>query len=282
MRWFESSGSVLRLASRDVLTVPPTCTIKSAVELMMRHRFRRIPVTDPGSGRLLGILGSSDIVDLLGGGGKHEFISKAHRGNFLSAINDSVRRVMNKVVLTIDESSSGREALQRILGSRRGGLVVVDDESRVKGVVTERDFLGIAANLAGEEKVGEYMTGRVISTTPGTTIGDAAKMMVRNSFRRIPIVSEHRLVGMVTTRSLIRFIGENGIFEKMRGNRIDDVLSTRVSEVMKRDPAKMSGSSSIKDAVELMLSTGEGTVCVVEDERLAGILTERDVVRSIG
>jgi CBS domain-containing protein len=281
MQGFIETGSIMSLATKDVVTIPPTSTIMSAIELMVKNRFRRIPVTDSGSGRLLGILGSSDIVDLIGGGKKFQLISEAHGGNFLSAINDSVRRVMNTDILTINSRGSGKEGLDRLLSSNRGGLVVVDKDNNVKGIVTERDFIDIALRDADTKKVANYMTSGVITATPGTTLGDAAKIMVRNSFRRLPIVSEDRLVGMVTTRSLINFIGQNGVFNKLVKNDIEEILKMRVSEVMGHSSATVDSGSDIRTAAGLMISTKEGTVCVVKSEKLVGILTERDVVRSL-
>jgi len=281
MQDWSKSGSIVDLATSDVVTTPPTSTIKSAVEVMVKNRFRRLPITDSGTGRLLGIVGSSDIVDLLGGGGKYQLIKNAHRGNFLSSINDSVKQVMNTDVLTINSGASARDGLKKVLASKRGGLVLVDRENRIKGIVTERDFIGVALEEAGTKKVADFMTSNVVSATPGTTLGDAAKIMVRNSFRRLPIVSEGRLVGIVTTRTIINFIGQNGAFEKLVKNDITEILKTRVSEVMAHSAATVERSAELKDAIELIISTGSGTVCVVEGSHLAAILTERDVARSI-
>lgn len=271
----------MSIATLEVVSTPPTSTIKSAVEAMVENGFRRLPVTDSGTGRLLGIVGSSDIVDLIGGGGKYQLISKAHRGNFLSAINDSVKRIMNTDVLTINSTASARDGLKKVLASKRGGLVVVDRENKVQGIVTERDYIEAALEHAGSKKVADLMTLKVVFTTPGTTLGDAAKIMVRNSFRRLPIVSENRLVGMVTTRTIIDFIGQNGAFERLVKNDISEILKTRVSEVMAHTAATVEQGAELKDAIELMQSTGGGTVCIVERDVLAGILTERDATRSI-
>ncbi len=281
MQGYSKSGSIMALATKDVVTIPPTFSIKSAAELMAEHGFRRLPVCDSGSQRILGIIGSSDIVDLIGGGGKYQLISEVHSGNFLSAINDSVRRIMNTDVLSLGKESSGREALELIISSKRGGLVVLDKENRLIGMVTERDFIQPALHQVGERKVSEQMTPKVITATPGTTLGDAAKIMVRNSFRRLPVVSEDRLVGMVTTRTLIRFIGGNGVFEKLVKNDINEVLRARLSEFMNHQVVEVRMDAELREAIRLMLSTKEGTVCVVEEGCLKGILTERDVARSI-
>jgi CBS domain-containing protein len=281
MRGFSESDSVKSLASKKVVTISPTSTIKSAVELMVKNRFRRVPVTDSGTGRLLGIFGSSDIVDLVGGGKKYQLIRKAHSGNFLSAINDSVRRVMNKDVLSIDQNASLKEALRLLLSSKRGGLVLVDKKMNVNGIITERDFLNVARKRAGSKKATGIMTSNVISATPGTTLGDATKIMIRNSFRRLPIVSEDKLVGMVTTRTIIDFIGENGAFDKIVENDIEEILNTRVSEVMGHQVASISKEADLAKTIDLMISTKEGTVCVLDSEKLVGIVTERDIAKSI-
>lgn len=282
MRGYSKTGSIMSLATKDVVTISPTSTIKAAVELMVRKGFRRLPVTDSGTGRLQGVLGSSDIVDLIGGDKKYQFITKAHRGNFLSAINDSVRRIMNTEVLIIDKSASGREGLELLLSKNRGGLVVVDREHLIQGIITERDFLGVALSQAEDKKVSDFMTPNVIYATPGTTLGDAAKMMIRNSFRRLPILSEDKLVGMVTTRTLLNFVGENSVFKKMVKNDVKEILKTRLSEVMSHKTAIVERTADLKTAIQLMITTREGTVCVIEKGELGGILTERDVVKSIG
>lgn len=277
----EGKGSILNLASRDVITVPPTLDIKSAVGIMVKNRFRRLPVADSGSIRLLGIIGSSDIVDLLGGGSKFQLISKAHKGNFLSAINDSVRQIMNTDVLTIEESGTGNEGLDLLLNSDRGGIVVVDRNDVIKGVVTEKDYLEKALEESSGKTVAKHMTRKVITATPGTTLGDASKIMVRNSFRRLPIISEDIMVGLMTTRSMIEFIGRNGAFHRVEINDIKEILDTRVSEFMSHDTAAVQSDSDLKTAIQLMITTGEGTVSVLEGEKLVGLITERDVLQSL-
>jgi predicted transcriptional regulator len=86
---------------------------------------------------------------------------------------------------------------------------------------------------------------------------------------------------MVTTRTLIDFIGQNGAFERIVKNEISEILETRVSEVMSHIAATVERNEDLTTAINLMVSTKEGTVCVIEGEKLAGILTERDVARSI-
>ncbi|WP_457554568.1 CBS domain-containing protein [Candidatus Pyrohabitans sp.] len=275
------TGSVMSIATTEVVTVPPTMTIKGAAETMTKYRFRRLPVTDPGTRKLLGIIGSSDIIDLLGGNQKTRLISEKYGGNFLAAINEAVHEIMVTDVVALPMSASIDEALQEILRSRIGGVVIVDDENRVKGIVTERDFVHLLADKRTGKLVEEYMTRKVITTTPGTTLGDAAKIMVRNSFRRLPVVSQGFLEGLLTTRMIIEFIGRNHIFEKIVRNRFDEVLKTRVSEIMSKNVPTVKEGTDLGEVARIIEDTGVGTVCVVEDSRLLGIITERDLLRAM-
>ncbi len=275
------TGSVMSIATTEVVTVPPTMTIKGAAETMTKYRFRRLPVTDPGTRKLLGIIGSSDIIDLLGGNQKTRLISEKYGGNFLAAINEAVHEIMVTDVVALPMSASIDEALQEILRSRIGGVVIVDDENRVKGIVTERDFVHLLADKRTGKLVEEYMTRKVITTTPGTTLGDAAKIMVRNSFRRLPVVSQGFLEGLLTTRMIIEFIGRNHIFEKIVRNRFDEVLKTRVSEIMSKKVPTVKEGTDLGEVARIIEDTGVGTVCVVEDSRLLGIITERDLLRAM-
>ena len=275
------SGTIMNIATKDVVTVPPTMTIKGAAETMTRYRFRRLPVADPGTKKLIGIIGSSDIIDLLGGNEKTRLISEKYGGNFLAAINESIHEIMVTDVVTLPTSASIDDALREISNSKIGGVVVVDDEERVTGIVTERDFVYLMAEKKTGKTVEEYMTRKVITTTKGTTLGDAAKMMVRNSFRRLPVVSQGFLEGLLTSRMIIEFIGRNHIFEKIVKNRLDEVLKTRVSEIMSRDVPTVTPDVDLGDVARMIEETGVGTVCVVEDSRLRGIITERDLVRAL-
>ncbi len=277
----KKAGSIMTIASTNVVTIPPTMTIKGAIDTMTKYRFRRLPVVDAGTNRLIGIIGSSDIIEFLGGGDKAKLLLKKHNGNFLASINDSVREIMATDVITVDMSASIEDALSLILNSRIGGVVIVDDENRVKGIVTERDFVFLLAEKVTGKKVEDYMTRNVITVTPGTRLGDACKIMVRNSFRRLPVVSVGFLEGILTTRMIINFLGKNEIFEKIKNNSIEDVLNIRVSEIMSKNVPTVTKDKDLGDVARIMEETGFGTVCVVEDGKLIGILTERDIVRAL-
>src|SRR5690606_33328155 len=67
-------GEIMAIATRDVVSVPPTMPILAAVETMTNCGFRRLPVVDAGSRKLRGIVTSGDIINFMGGGDKFNLV----------------------------------------------------------------------------------------------------------------------------------------------------------------------------------------------------------------
>ena len=61
---------------------------------LVKNKFRRLPITDPGSEKLLGIVTSMDILDFLGGGDKYKILEEKHQDNVPAAINEPVKMIM--------------------------------------------------------------------------------------------------------------------------------------------------------------------------------------------
>ena len=72
----DKPGEIMKIASTDVISIPPSKSIKDTAKVMMEHQFRRLPIADPGSGKVLGIVTVMDILDFFGGGNKFNIIEK--------------------------------------------------------------------------------------------------------------------------------------------------------------------------------------------------------------
>jgi len=114
-----------------------------------------------------------------------------------------------------------------------GVLPVVDREQRVVGMITDRDIC-MAAYTTGRElralRVAGAMSKQVVSCAPGDSIGLAAERMRRHQVRRLPVVSDGRLVGIL---SLNDYANAAIYGDPKRGSlRLDDVAKTlaRISE----------------------------------------------------
>ena len=102
----DKQGEIMKIATADVISIPPSKSIKDTAKVMMEHQFRRLPITDPGSGKVLGIVTVMDILDFFGGGNKFNIIEKKYQDNFLAAINEPVREIMSRDVICLSDKSS--------------------------------------------------------------------------------------------------------------------------------------------------------------------------------
>jgi len=270
-------GTIMRIAKRDVITIPPSLPIKDAAERMVKHGVRRLPVTGPGTKRLEGTVVTRDILDFLGGGNKHLLVQKKFRGNFLAAMNEGVREIMNPNPPCGNVRSSIAKVAALLLKTGVGGVPILDDQGRVVGIVTERDFVHFMPSHA-RTKVEGHMTRQVVTATPELSIGEATKQMISKGFRRLPVVDKDRLVGIVTSVDVLRYFGTSKMFEHMASGRVEEAMAVGVSEVMSRDLASVEPEADLGEAVRIMAEHDYGGLPVVTDGRLVGIITERDLL----
>ncbi len=240
----EHEGDIMTLAKKEVISIPPSKSIKEAAEMMVDHKFRRLPVTDPGSKKLLGIVTAMDILNFLGGGEKFNIMEEKYHDNFLAAINESVREIMTRDVKFMTHKDSISDCVKVMLDNDVGALPIVDDNDKLVGIISERDFALAMAGVLTDELVEDFMTKKVITTTPGTPIEGSSKIMVRNKLRRIPIIGEERktthpeeekLVGIVTSNDLLKFFGDSKLFTKMESNSGMEILDTKISDIMEKE-----------------------------------------------
>jgi len=124
-------GEIMTIAKSPVITMAPTTPVYDGIQIMVKKGFRRIPIADPGTKRLRGIVTASDIVDYLGGGEKFRIIQREHAGNFFKAINEPVRHIMTREVFSINTSTKISDAIDTMVKNKVGSLPVVDKEGRV-------------------------------------------------------------------------------------------------------------------------------------------------------
>lgn len=284
----EHEGDVMSLAKREVVTAPQSATIKEAADTMVKNKFRRLPITDPGTGKLQGIVTSMDILDFLGGGDKYKILEEKYQGNFLAAVNESVKKIMTRKVHVLTDKDSISDAVVKMIKKGVGALPIVDAQDKIVGIVSERDFVLLMAGVLTDELVEDYMTEKVITTTPGTRIEGASKIMVRNKLRRVPVVGEERktphpekdkIVGIVTATDVIEFLGENKAFNS--SGDAEEILNTTITDIMEKEVISTNSRSRLGDVCQIMEDKGMGGLPVVYGDELQGIITESDILRAI-
>jgi CBS domain-containing protein len=123
---------------------------------------------------------------------------------------DTVRAVMTRTPITITPDTPVRKALQIMIKRDIGSLIVMKNGKPV-GIITERDVT--RRSLRPEKTKGVYgrpvtrlMTRPLITVPPTTPVWEAFETMVTKKIRRLPVVEQDRLVGLVTERDLFKWV----------------------------------------------------------------------------
>jgi CBS domain-containing protein len=153
-----------------------------------------------------------------------------------------VREVMKKNVVTIAPEKTVEDAAKIMTNNRVGSLVVVEKGDLVKDIVTESDVTTVVAKGMNPKKVrisdlkkGIIKKKRALITVgPADNILDVAKLMVKNGVRRVPVVENGRLKGIIADKEILIISPEmiEVLSEKLR-NRVSMVPSreTKISGI---------------------------------------------------
>ena len=128
----------------------------------------------------------------------------------------SVKDLMTKTVITIDVDKTILEAALLMREKMKGCLVVTDGESPV-GIVTERDFVRRAAakKLPLDAKISEIMSKPLTTIDPDSSIRNAARLMLKNKIRRLPVVKDDKLIGIIVVSDFARHLSKKTITEEI-------------------------------------------------------------------
>ena len=140
-----------------------------------------------------------------------------------------VRDVMSKNIVSVREGSDIHEVSRLLSENRVSGLPVVDEESRVIGVLSEADLLHMAGiekghsfrdilkHILGEpfpkHRVGsivrDIMTSPAITTAPDADIREAAAILDEKRIKRLPVVDENnRLIGIISRGDILKALAK--------------------------------------------------------------------------
>jgi CBS domain-containing protein len=140
------------------------------------------------------------------------------------------RDVMVSPVITVKQSCTVREVAKTFVEHRISGVPVVDGQGKLVGIVSESDLmhrseadterkrswwlLALTADevLAADYvkahacRVSDIMSRNVITAAPDTPLRDIAAILEKNSFKRVPIMEDGRLVGIVSRANLVQAV----------------------------------------------------------------------------
>ena len=114
--------------------------------------------------------------------------------------------LMTREVLEVAPEDTLGQAAEAMV-ERGVGSAVVSDFGRLIGILTERDLLRAVAGRthSSEARVREWMTADPVTATVGTDLGEAARTMLDQGFRHLPVVDDDRAIGIVSIRDVVEW-----------------------------------------------------------------------------
>ncbi len=175
-----------------------------------------------------------------------------------------IKEVMSESIHYIQVPGNRQSALELMREKNVSGLPVVKNGTKkLIGIVTRSDLV----NNPDEEQLALIMTRNLLTAAPDDDIKVAAQIMIENNIRRVPVVEDEKLVGLVTAFDLI----EQAISKLEIKEPVKDYMITSIPTTWEGTPLNV--------AFEIMRYSGFKVLLGLnKDGKLSGILTETDFI----
>jgi CBS domain-containing protein len=162
------------------------------------------------------------------------------------------------------EIPGNRDDVLKIL--KRTGIsgVPVIKSKKLVGIITRKDLL----QKPEETQLGLLMTSKPVTVAPDANVSDAAHLLVTHKIRRLPVVENSKLVGLLSVADLVHAIAQMKIKDEIK-----DVYMSQTFALWEETPLPVVG--------RVMEISGVDAIPILDAEsRLQGIISERDLIRS--
>ena len=127
---------------------------------------------------------------------------------------EHVSDIMKTNVVTVEKGTPVIEAIKKLVDNNFTGLPVVDSRNQVTGIISEKDVLALAIRVHEQSyesnpvalMVEDFMTPSVMTIEATESIPTLCSALMKNVFRRIPVVINKKLVGIVSRKDIISYI----------------------------------------------------------------------------
>lgn len=254
---------VKELMSTKLLTIDANEPLRNAIRLMEKKRVSRLLVRKKK--KIVGIITARDLARRLGDE-KERKLSDGHI--FVSSC-------YSKELIKIGPEEDVKKAARLMLKHGISSLVVEKD-GEIVGLVTKTDL--IKALKDDKTEVRKIMNKDVKRIRPDGSLLQARKMMFHYGIKRIVVMEDDKLVGIITEGDIARALG---FFRKLaEGKQWDEKMKRiEVNDVMSREVVTISPSSTLAECVEKMIKNDISGLPVVENGKVVGIVTKTDLVK---
>ncbi|MCP3981597.1 MAG: CBS domain-containing protein [bacterium] len=198
--------------------------------------------------------------------------------------SSDIDRYLGVIEQRVSKNRTGSQWIMQSLSGMRGRVALGEQLNALTAAMVARqkvnrpvgDWEPAHADEAGGWKhnflkVEQYMTTDLYTVHEDESLDLVACLMEWKRIRHVPVENhEHELVGLISYRSLLKLMARGGMAPGGKKQQLS------AADVMTRDPFTIAQSSTTLEAIELMRRNGISCLPVVKDQRLVGIITERD------
>jgi CBS domain-containing protein len=170
---------------------------------------------------------------------------------------------MTQDVVAVEIPGNRDDVLKILKRTGISGVPVIKSE-KIVGIITRKDLL----RKPDETQLGLLMTPDPVTIGPDATIAEAARLMIRFGVRRLPVVEDRRLVGLISVSDLILAIAQMKCAVPIR-----EVYTSQTFAIWEETPLTVVG--------RVMEISGFDAIPILDaDNTLRGIISERDLIRN--
>jgi signal-transduction protein with cAMP-binding, CBS, and nucleotidyltransferase domain len=207
-----SETTAAQIMASPLLTISQDRGMIDASHFMEQHGVRHLCVSN--GEQIVGLISIRDIV-------KHFVYAKSGPIRDLDDVYRPLSVLMKKAIEKIDRDETVLAAAQQLTNKRIGALLVTEG-SEEKGIVTERDLVQkvlARGQDPGQIQVGTVMTVPLINIDINRTVHDASDLMAEKGIRHLPVIENHKIVGILSVRDLIKMIAARDRPRFLRQNK---------------------------------------------------------------
>ena len=115
--------------------------------------------------------------------------------------------IMKTNLITVNRKASIYEAIRTLVEKNITGLPVLNDDGTIAGIISEKDMLELLYNIDDKPgSVEKFMTEQVVTFKTTDSLTDIADCFNKNNFRRVLILKDEKLVGIISRKDIIQYI----------------------------------------------------------------------------
>lgn len=255
---------VEEVMTKDVISVDKDVNLMHVLKLMKKHEITKIPVVE--NKKLIGVITDNIISYKLG--------SIRKRGVPASRLHAS--SVTDKEIEVISPDADIKTIIRKV-GDPGPTMLNVVQKDKLVGVLTKADLLPL---VESNKKLREVMQKKLFMVSSDDRVIHARRIMIDENIARLPVVDDGRLIGMISDTEIAFALAsiKRSFSPGKQKHRLEELL---VKDVMKTPAIWTEPNMTVTDAAKIMLKNNIGALPLLENNKLIGIVTRTDLIKTI-